>query len=77
MRSIIYVYIIIQFLNFLGVFAEKVKGDSSESNSVNWEKLDKTRSIPLKKIIWKSYNNDKFYFENKNLGNDSERNKNV
>ena len=42
MRSIIYVYIIIQFLNFLGVFAEKVKGDSSESNSVNWEKLDKT-----------------------------------
>ncbi len=73
MRSIIYAYMIIHFLNFLGVFAEKIKEESSESNSVNWEKLDKSRSKPLKKIIWKSYNNDNFYFENKNLGNDSER----
>ena len=66
MRLIFYIFLISQFLNFLGVFAEKIKGDSSQSNSVNWEKVNVDESIPLNEIIWKSYENDQFYFENKN-----------
>ncbi len=65
MRLIFYIFLISQFLNFLGVFAEKVKEDSSELNSVNWEKVEVNKSKPLKKIIWKSYKNDEFYFGNK------------
>ncbi|ABM70623.1 hypothetical protein [Prochlorococcus marinus] len=62
MRLIFYIFLISQFLNFLGVFAEKVKEDSSGLNSVNWTKVDENKRKPLKKIIWKSYKNDEFYF---------------
>ena len=64
MRLIFYIFLISQFLNFLGVFAEKVKEDLSELNSVRWEKIEENKSNPLKKIIWKSYKNDEFYFGN-------------
>ena len=58
--------IVAQILNFLGVFAEKVTKDSSEFNSVKWEKVPENNKKTLKKIIWKSYEDDKSYFENKN-----------
>ncbi len=65
MRLIFYLFLISQFLNFIGVFADKVKEDSSELNSINWEKLEENKSTSLKKIIWRSYKNDESYFENK------------
>ena len=75
MRLIFYIFLISQFLNFLGVFAEKVKEDLSELNSVKWEKIEENKSKPLKKIIWKSYKNDQFYFENeKQKGSITNRN---
>ena len=65
MKSIFYILLFGQ-LNFLGVFAEKVKEDSSGMNSVIWEKVEGNKSKPLKKIIWKSYKGDENYFENEN-----------
>ncbi|ABV50983.1 Conserved hypothetical protein [Prochlorococcus marinus str. MIT 9215] len=64
MRLIFYIFLISQLLNFLGVFAEKVKEDLYGSNSVKWEKVEENKSKSLKKIIWKSYKNDEFYFGN-------------
>ena len=64
MRLIFYIFLISQLLNFLGVFAEKVKENSSRSNSVYWKKVDENKQKPLKKIIWKSYKKDEFYFGN-------------
>ncbi len=66
MRLIFYIFLISQLLNFLGVFAEKVKDDSSGFNSIKWEKVEEKKPRPLKNIIWKSYKNDKIYFENEN-----------
>ena len=53
-----------QLLNFLDVFAQKVKEDQSQLNSVKWEKVEE-ETKPFKKIIWRSYKNDESYFENK------------
>ncbi len=64
MRLIFYIFLISQLLNFLGVFAEKVKEDLSELNSVKWKKVEENKSKTLKKIIWKSYKNEGFYFGN-------------
>ena len=69
MKFVFYFFIIAQFLNFLGVFAEKVKEDSSEFNPIKWEKVREIEEKPLKKIIWKSYNEDKSYFEKTELKN--------
>ncbi len=66
MRLVIYIFIFSQLLNFLSVFAEKIKKESSELNSIKWEKVEEVKSKPLKKIIWKSYNDDESYFQNKN-----------
>jgi len=66
MKSIFYILLFSQLLNFLGVFAEKVKEDSSGMNSVIWEKVEGNKSKPLKRIIWKSYKRDENYFENEN-----------
>tara|TARA_B100002051_G_scaffold53994_1_gene49470 strand:+ start:259 stop:1944 length:1686 start_codon:yes stop_codon:yes gene_type:complete len=74
MRFVFYFFIIAQFLNFLGVFAEKVKEDSSEFNPIKWEKIRKKKENPLKKIIWKTYKDDKNYFEKTNLKNKSKKN---
>ena len=47
----------------MDVFAQKVIKDSSKLNSVKWEKVEEKSKL-LKKIIWRSYNNDESYFEN-------------
>ena len=81
MRLIFYIFLISQFLNFIEVFGEKVKEESSEFNSISWENVkeeeskslkkiiwenvEEEESKSLKKIIWKSYKNDEFYFGNK------------
>ncbi len=65
MRLVFFLFLISQLLNFIGVFAEKVREDSSILNSIKWEKIEENKSKPLKKIIWRSYNNDESYFENK------------
>ncbi len=65
MRLIFYLFLISQSLNFIGVFAEKVKEDKSGLNSINWEKVEENKPKPLKKIIWRSFKNDESYFGNK------------
>ena len=65
MRLFIYIFLIIQLLNVLDIFAQKNKQKSSKFNSIKWEKIDEKSNI-LKKIIWKSYNGDESYFDNKN-----------
>ncbi len=64
MRLFFVIFIFSQLFNFLVVFADKVKRDSDELNSVKWEKVQKKKSNNLKKIIWKSYNNDYRIFQN-------------
>ena len=65
MRLIFYLFLISQLFNFIGLFAEKVREDSSELNSIYWEKVEENKSEPAKNIIWRSYKNDESYFENK------------
>jgi len=78
MRIIFYLFIFIQFFNFLGGLAEKVKEESSEPNSVKWEKVKGNNPILMKKVIWKSYNNDQIYFQQDNQKDIfSEKNKKV
>jgi len=74
MKLALYFIFIAQFLNVLGVFAEKVKKNSPTLNSTKWKKVQDNNDKSLKEIIWKSYNDDKSYFENKNLKNKSEKN---
>ncbi len=71
MKLFFYIFLLCQLLNFLDVFAQKVKEDQSQLNSVNWEKVEK-ETKPFKKIIWKSYNNDESYFEDEILENKKE-----
>ena len=65
MRLIFYLFLISQLLNYIGVFAEKTREDSSGLNSIKWEKVKENNSEPEKQIIWRSYKNDESYFENK------------
>ncbi len=65
MRLVFYIFLMSQLLNFIEVFAEKVREDSSGLNSINWEKIEVNNSKPFKKIIWRSYKNDESYFGNK------------
>ena len=67
MRLIFYIFVLSQIFNFIGVLAEKVNEDQLELNRIKWEKVSKKKSIPVKKIIWKSYNNDETIFENLDL----------
>ncbi len=69
MRLVFYLFLISQFLNFIGVYAEKKIKDSSGLNTINWEKIDENKTKPLKKIIWRSYKNDESYFGNKKQQN--------
>ena len=66
MKLIFYIFLFGQLFNFLGIFAEKVKEDSSGINPVIWEKVDQNKSKSLKKIIWKSYKQDENYFTKDN-----------
>ena len=47
MRLICYIFLIIQLLNFLGVFAEKVKEDLSGKKTIIWEKVEENKSKPF------------------------------
>ena len=64
MKLIFYVFLFSQLLNFLGVFADKLKESSSEINPINWEKVEGDKSKASKKIIWKSFKGDENYFKN-------------
>ena len=66
MRLIFNIFLISKLLNLLGVFAEKVDDDASDLNQIKWRKIEQNKSNQLKKTIWKSYNKDYFYFEDKN-----------
>ena len=72
MRFFFYIFLLSQLFNFLDVYAQKVKKDSSQLDSIKWEKVDE-KSKSLKKIIWRSYNNDESYFEDEILENKIER----
>ena len=49
MRLIFYIFFIIQLLNFIGVFAEKIKKDSFEENQIKWEKVEEKKFNQIKK----------------------------
>ena len=66
MKLFFYIFLFSHLLNFLVVFAEKIKENSSRINNINWEKVEGNKSKPLKKIIWKSYKGDENYFKNEN-----------
>ncbi len=72
MRLIFYIFLISQLLNFLDVFAQKLKENSSQLSSIKWEKVEE-KSKPFKKIIWKSYNNDESYFDDEILEEELEQ----
>ena len=74
MKFVFYFFIIAQFLNVLGVFAEKkITKDSSELNPIKWEKVPENEEKLLKKVIWKSYKDDKSYFEKTDLKSKSKK----
>ena len=66
MRFAFYFFIIAQIFNILSVFAEKIIKDSSEFDSIKWEKVKKDKVNQLEGIIWKSYKADENYFKNDN-----------
>ena len=77
MRLFVYIFLISQILNVRDIFAQNVKEVSSQLNEVRWEKVEE-KSKPLKKIIWRAYNNDESYFqEDKNKDDFGEKNKNI
>ena len=61
MRLIIYIFLGYQILNFLSVFGEKLKEDSSEFNSVKWKKVEEDKFSAPKEIFWESYKDDDSY----------------
>ena len=65
MRFLFYIFIVSQLINIVGAFADKFTKDSSKINPIKWEKIQEYNSNKLKKIIWKSYKNDKSYFQNR------------
>ena len=61
MRFIIYLLLGYQILNFFSVFAEKLKEDSTEFNSVKWKKLEEDKFNAPKEIFWKPYRDNNIY----------------
>ena len=51
MRLVFYIFIIAQFFNFLGVFAEEVKKNSPRLNSIKWEKVLENKEKPKKDYL--------------------------
>ena len=49
MRLIFFIYLISTLFNFIDVFAQKIKEESSQKNSIEWEKVVEEKSKPLKK----------------------------
>ena len=66
MKFIFYIFLLSHILNFISIFAETVKKDSSEGNLIKWEKIKEDESNTSEHIIWKSYNDDESYFQNSN-----------
>ena len=64
MRLFIYLFIISQFLHIIGIFAEKGKEESIDSDSIQWEKVKEDKSNNLKNIIWKPYYDNSSDLEN-------------
>ena len=64
MRLFFLIFVFSQLLNSLVVFAEKVKKEFRELNSIKWERVIEKESNNLNKIIWKSYEYDESYFQN-------------
>jgi len=60
MRLLIKLLILSQFFYFYSLFSEEKEKSGFASNSVKWEKLDKNNQL---KIIWRSYEQDKDFFE--------------
>jgi len=77
MRLIFYIFLIYQIFTFLGVFAEKVKEDSSKFNPIKWEKIEQEKSNPPKKIFWETYKNDDNYFQKNHQKDAFKENKNL
>ena len=67
MRLIFYIFFLSQIFDYIGVIAEKVNADQLELNKIKWERVPEKKTNPLKKIIWKSYNNDEIIFEKANV----------
>ena len=44
MKLIFYLFIFSQFLNLIAVIAEKEKKNTSELNSIKWEKIKENKS---------------------------------
>ena len=65
MRLIFFIFVFSQLFNLIDVFAGKIKKETSEPK-IKWERVRDNKSNSKKKIIWKSYNDDKTYFENIN-----------
>ncbi len=63
MKLFFFIFIFSQLLNFLVVFADKVKKDSGDLNSIRWEKVEENKLNNFKKIIWKFYKGDESYFQ--------------
>ncbi len=68
MKLVLYVFVFSQIFNLLNVLAEKIKNEPSDKK-IKWERVRDEKSNNLKKIIWKSYNDDDSYFENINKEN--------
>ena len=64
MKLVFCLLIIQQFLSFFSVYAEKINDLIDNNNSLKWEKVNKKdNQSQLKKIIWKSYQDDETYFD--------------
>ena len=68
MKLVLYLFVFSQIFNLLNVLAEKIKNETSDKK-IKCERVRDEKSNNLKKIIWKSYNDDDSYFENINKEN--------
>tara|TARA_Y100001978_G_scaffold180606_1_gene176260 strand:- start:83 stop:1930 length:1848 start_codon:yes stop_codon:yes gene_type:complete len=73
MRLIFYLFVFAQLLNYFHAFAEELKRETIQSNSIKWEKIEENKSNNLKNIIWKSFNDDDKYFEKKIIEKNPEK----
>ena len=78
MKFIFYIFLISQFLNLISAFAEKVKKNPSELNSLRWEKVKEKSSINLEaNIIWEPITNDEIFFKKNPSKNNLNNNQKV
>tara|TARA_Y100000589_G_scaffold283911_1_gene282426 strand:- start:2477 stop:4258 length:1782 start_codon:yes stop_codon:yes gene_type:complete len=68
MKLIFYLFVSFYSLSIFSIYANKVKEDSNKIDSVKWEEID-DNDIKGKSILWKSFNDDESYFEEKKDNN--------